>query len=237
MFQLPNYADKRQLTACVYCGGQTGTRDHVPSKVLLEAPYPENLPVVPACTECNASFSTDEEYVACLIGCVMAGDTAPEAIRNLGYVKVAKILEKKPSLTHRLKIARTMRDGHTIFEVEQERVRALVLKLARGHAAFELNEPQLDSPSVCAFAPLALLSHEERHRFEQVTGESICLWPEVGSRAMIRLVEGQDIDVNGWITVQSERYRYQATVTNGICIKMVLSEYLACEVSWGVDNN
>lgn len=62
MKQIPNYGDIRQIQTCVYSGGGTETRDHVPSKVLLEKPYPENLPIVPACDTCNQSFSSDEEY-------------------------------------------------------------------------------------------------------------------------------------------------------------------------------
>lgn len=49
MHQLRNYGDERQLSACVFCRRETETRDHVPSRVLLDEPYPENLPVVPAC--------------------------------------------------------------------------------------------------------------------------------------------------------------------------------------------
>ena len=43
---------------CVYCGNAAGTRDHVPPKVLLDEPYPPDLPPVPACDECNNRFST-----------------------------------------------------------------------------------------------------------------------------------------------------------------------------------
>lgn len=60
------FVDKRLTGICVYCGGEPSTRDHVPSKVFLDEPYPENnLPVVPACETCNNSFSLDEE-VCCL---------------------------------------------------------------------------------------------------------------------------------------------------------------------------
>jgi hypothetical protein len=74
------YADQRILAFCAFCGGETGTRDHCPSRVLLDEPLPSNLPVVPACAACNSSFSGDEEYVACLISCVVAGSTDPEAM-------------------------------------------------------------------------------------------------------------------------------------------------------------
>src|SRR5579883_1837339 len=72
MEQIPNFGDIRQLAWCVYCGGGTETRDHVPSKVLLDDPLPKNLAVVPACLSCNTGLSGDE-YFACLIECVLAG--------------------------------------------------------------------------------------------------------------------------------------------------------------------
>jgi hypothetical protein len=62
--QLKDFADSRLIAGCVYCGGLDETRDHVPSRVFLDSPFPENLPVVPACWECNNSFSRDD--VCCL---------------------------------------------------------------------------------------------------------------------------------------------------------------------------
>ena len=73
MRQLHSFADDRLLAGCVYCSGSTETRDHIPSRVLLDEPYPENLLVIPACGSCNESFSLDEEYVACLVECARTG--------------------------------------------------------------------------------------------------------------------------------------------------------------------
>ena len=61
------FMDERLTGMCVYCGAQPETRDHVPSKVLLDEPYPPELPVVGACEKCNASFSMDEQYLACFL--------------------------------------------------------------------------------------------------------------------------------------------------------------------------
>ena len=80
MLSTPFHGDERQLAFCALCGGGTGTRDHCPSRVLLDEPYPDNLPVVPACSPCNSRFSADEQYLACLISCVLAGSTDPALI-------------------------------------------------------------------------------------------------------------------------------------------------------------
>jgi hypothetical protein len=61
MRQLRTFGDERELCLYAYCEGVPETRDHVPSRVLLDEPYPENLPVVPACKSCNSGFSADEE--------------------------------------------------------------------------------------------------------------------------------------------------------------------------------
>jgi len=59
------------------------------------------------------------------------------------------------------------------------------------------------------------------------------LWPEVGSRAMQRLfVLGNDVFSEGWLIVQDGNYRFRVYEGPGIVVKMVIREYLACEVVW-----
>jgi len=56
MRQVPNYGDDQNKGFCVHCGGADESRDHVPSKVFLDEPFPENLPVSPSCLKCNNSL-------------------------------------------------------------------------------------------------------------------------------------------------------------------------------------
>ena len=70
------FVDERLIGSCVYCGGAPDSRDHVPSKVLLDDPLPPDLPVVEACSTCNGNFSLDEEYLACFLECVFSGSTS-----------------------------------------------------------------------------------------------------------------------------------------------------------------
>jgi hypothetical protein len=54
---------------CVYCGTEEATTDdHIPPKLLLAKPYPENLLTVPACLKCNQSFQDDDEYTRFTLG-------------------------------------------------------------------------------------------------------------------------------------------------------------------------
>lgn len=226
MRQIRQYADDRNAGWCVYCGGPEETRDHVPSKVLLDTPYPDNLPVVPACATCNSSFSLDEEYTACLIECAMCG-SVQAAVRR---PKIAAILARSPGLVGRLRDARRESASGTTHDVETARVERVIVKLARAHVAFEQNEPRLDPPDHVAFAPLCAMSDADRDQFEASRPTDI--WPEVGSRAMIRSLTGQDVGANGWVIVQPGRYRYRVNLQGECSAQVVLGEYVAALVIW-----
>jgi hypothetical protein len=227
MEQLPNYGDTRTLAFCAFCCGPTGTRDHCPSKVFLDEPLPTNLPVVPACAECNGDFSADEEYVACLITCAVAGSTVPQ---DVGREKIRRILASKPALQARIEQSKTMADGQTKFMPDFERVRNVVVKLAQGHALYELHESCGGEPDHFSLLPLILMDEAQRNDFE-VPGDA-GIWPEVGSRTMQRLVQGNDMSPHGWIVVQEGRYRYNTSVYGGCDVRIVINEYLACHVCW-----
>lgn len=225
------YFDKRFRGVCVYCGDAAGTRDHVPSKVLLDLPYPRDLPVVGACDECNNRFSKDEPYLACLIDCSIRGAVADD---GRGRTKIARLLREKPHLA--VEMDRARQDdlfGVPQWQPDFERVLPIVLKLARGHGAWEFAEPKLDEPRQVSVAPLDTLTIEQRRRFESV-GEigDHAGWPEIGSRAFCELfVVGEDVYRDHvWQIVQRDRYRYMTPDDD--TVRFVLSEYLACEVVW-----
>jgi hypothetical protein len=225
------FADERFTGICVYCGGEPETRDHVPSRVLLDEPFPPELPIVRACESCNSGFSKDEQYLACLLECVICG-TVESAL--VGREKIRRVLEKNPLLASR--IARNCRadeTGSLLWEAEVDRVQNVVLKLARGHAAYEYSEPQLQEPESISFAPIPLLSEAQLHAFE--TPPVGTLFPEIGSRAFHKVLGagGEAFTQEGaWRILQEERYRYSISHSYGIRVRMVLSDYLACEVIW-----
>jgi len=127
--------------------------------------------------------------------------------------------------------ARSVGDDGISFAAAQARVENVVLKLARGHAAFELSEPQYHEPSYVMIGPLHLLTAEERQYFE--TPPEVSVWPEIGSRAMQRMVVVDDAVFSPeWIDVQPGQYRYLAVAEQAVVIRIVVGEYLACEVIW-----
>jgi len=129
------FLDQRLQGTCAYCGAVAESTDHVPSAVFLDDPLPPNTPVVRACLRCNRSFSLDEEYLACFIACVLCGSTDPSRISR---PKIRRALEAHPKLAASVgACAQVTSEGRLVWTPQSDRVRNVVLKLARGHAAFE----------------------------------------------------------------------------------------------------
>lgn len=225
------FVDERLTGLCVYCGGAPGSRDHCPSKVFLDEPFPPNLPVVEACVECNNNFSLDEQYVACLIETVICGSANPRDVSRGG---INRILTDTPALVARLTDSKRLDEsGNLVWDVDVDRVRRIVLKLARGHIAYELSLPKIEEPDTVRFVPLIVMSDEERFEFESPTNNCLAPWPEIGSRAFIRASKNLPTSHSTeWSVVQPGRYRYLVGQSDGDFVHLVLSEYLACHVGW-----
>jgi hypothetical protein len=145
--------------------------------------------------------------------------------------KTSRILKNKPALRAMLAQDKYRADGKTMFMPKQARVSSVVVKLAQGHALYEIHESCAREPNEFSCVPLELLGPDQRLHFENPETSSV--WPEVGRRALQRLVEGgSDVSPSGWINVQPGRYRFHVSLGNGIEIRLVIHEYLACYVQW-----
>jgi len=185
-----------------------------------------------ACRECNGGFSLDEEYLACLLECVMAGTTETD---GLAREKVKRALLRNPRLTAQLDACRwDDLFGRPWWRPDEARVRNVVSKLAKGHAAYELSESWHDEPDAYLVRAIPAMLEAERQEFECIGGEAQCSWPELGSRAFLRAL-GKSVppaQVGAWLIVQPGRYRYSVDWQTGIDVRMVIGEYLACRVVW-----
>jgi hypothetical protein len=238
MQQIEEFVDSRQKGFCIHCGTlldkSNRSRDHVPSKCLLLPPYPDNLPVVQICGNCNNSYSQDEEYLVAFLGAVLAGSSDP----SCQVISTAKrILERNDLLRQRIEESKTEimspeeRLQYT-WKPETQRVSSVIMKNARGHAFFEYGEPILDEPDEVWSLPLVSMTQEQRMDFEMVSGHGeLAAWPEVGSRMMTRVLTRQDL-AGSWIVVQDGVYRYAVEQQGQMRVRSVLFEYLATEVSW-----
>lgn len=224
------FIDDRFKGACVYCGAKPTTKDHAPSKVFLDEPFPGNLANVDSCRNCNVGFSLDEQYLACFIECVVSGTID---LPRLKRQKIARILAETPALALRIAKSRANADlDNLIWNPEIERINSIVLKLARGHIAYEFGLLlTADEPARLKCAPINTLSGPGAERF--LRSQPTPFWPEIGSRAFIRACKltvppGAD----NWHVVQPGRYRYLVSQTRGVTVRIVIRDYLACEVQW-----
>jgi hypothetical protein len=125
------YGDQREIGGCIHCGGPADTLDHVPSKLFLDDPLPANVDGCAACFACNNSLGSDEEYLACILECAATGQADPDLVERR---KVANILRNSPALVGRLKRTKTETDAGLVWAIEENRVKRVLVKLARGHA-------------------------------------------------------------------------------------------------------
>lgn len=198
MRRIDCHGDSRILTGCFHCGGVPGTVDHTPPKVLIDKPYPDEMIVVPSCYECNNSASLDESWLACVVDCVVTGEVEADRVSRSA---VAKMLARSPALAASMAAIRSVGEHGTTFSPDMQRVRRIVTKIARAHAAYELHEHFEHEPIAVEVFPIPLLSDEALLDFETFGGGGTAMWPDVGSRAMQRLVERYPGDRPGWIVV------------------------------------
>lgn len=225
----PCYADSRLFGYCIYCWEpltrESTSKEHVPPKSLLDEPYAANLNIDHSCISCNNKFSQDEEYFSCIIECARCGSTNPDKlIRN----KIIKTLKKNNKLLSKIKTnTQQSLSEMTGLVINRQRVKDVVIKICQGHAAYDLAERLLDSPSKIRVTPLIQMSSKVRALFESPIENS--LLPEVGTRALVKILSESG---SAWQIVQKGQYRFMVGIANGIIIKLVISEYLACEVIW-----
>lgn len=123
------------------------TKEHVIPRVFLEKPFPKELPTTLSCLKCNNSYSIDEQYLACLIECVISGTTDPNKIvrkrisRTLEKdVKLRKMLENKKIESNEGRIS------FSIDNIDKRRIENVLVKLARTHLFYLINEINLKDP-------------------------------------------------------------------------------------------
>ncbi len=232
-----DFSDIRHKTWCYYCNDTLGStptnREHIPTKGLLNKPFPKNLPVAEVCKKCNEQYSLDEEYFIAFLSAALSGSTDPNAqVIDSGR----KIFFRNKSLQNR--IERSKREFQTyggqkevLWIAELTRIHSVILKNARGHLFFENGEPMFDQPKEIAVFPLQKATENQLNSFFS-NGKPLEFWPEVGSRWMQRLLEEPSFDTNGFYVLQPSVYRFRLDFCNGIAVKSVIHECLATYVAW-----
>jgi hypothetical protein len=222
------YSDEHFDGMCTYCGETPDTKDHVPSKVLLNEPFPENLHKVDCCLKCNQDFSSDEVYFACLLECIINGSAN---IADLKREKIKRILSEKEHLRRKIEESIIITDGHKAFNVDVKAIENVLLKLARGHSVFEASRPRLEKPTYFLYKPLHLLTETEKDNF--FSAPEVEIYPEVGSRLFNHLILHNNTSFSNWIHVQDNDYLYLITSQiSQFSVRIIIYNYLAVEVIW-----
>lgn len=235
------YGDKRLLELlkynkkgdfkCIYCYEKANTREHIPSKIFLNEPYSNNLAILPACFNCNNSYSENEQYLACLI------DYVQYKLYNLKTVKrdkIKKAFTSRPHIKNQLEESTIYLDNGKLHYIEynHNKIKDILLKLAIGHATYSLSKIYFEEPNMINYKFFTELSNEEVNNFNE---EILCdISPEIGSRSFdnIAFING-NIPLVTWNIVQYNQYRYlvyeSKTSTN---VKIVIGEFFYSEVIW-----
>lgn len=223
------YGDSRLTDFCAYCGGLAETEDHVPSRCFLDQPYPQGMPVVPCCHNCNHEFSKDEEYVSCLIDCMKYNTVVPDEVPR---EKTRRTLLHSPKLQERIASQKREFGGVTVFDVEKERFEKVIRKLAYGHLAYENDILFWDSTYSISRWLLSEMSDTQKESFFQPYKG--VLLPEVCSHGLEHVVfysVGDDVDSfsSPWIIVQEGRYAYCVS-PDSKRVKFIIADIFAVEV-------
>lgn len=226
--------EKGRPSGCIYCGKPANTREHVPSKSLLMEPFPENLPTIPACFECNNGFSADEEYFICFLEVLKSKVYGDYSISE----HVNGILSKKESLYRLIESQILSKNGIIYPSFDINRFSRIITKLAIGHAGYEFDDLNFDGEAGLWFEFAPNINEEDKAEFEN--SKLLNVIPEISSRfsCNARILQNVDnneaIALSDWITVQEQRYSYNVSFNDsgGVSVKMIILDFLYCRVDF-----
>ena len=219
--------DRSKITYCVYCGETADTSEHVPPRAFLDDVIPDPAPTLPACSKCNNHFSKDEEYVACTIDCLKSCVSPEYAVKK----KTIRSLMRSIGFAKRVEQQFIIEGDANYFGIDRERFRNIMIKLAKGHACYQLDRTgPLDCVSV-EYCFSFEMDYDSYYRFNSEPVVEII--PDLGSRSFsgfIFTVPG-NVPKYPWSLIQPERYRYLAYCDrDGYCVRIVIDEFFLCSV-------
>ena len=98
-----------------------------------------------------------------------------------------------------------------VWKPENNRVDNILLKLVRGHVAYEHRVQRIEDPKFIDKIPIHLFTKEESEQYYSSSSHrGPQPWPEVVSRAFMRLIG--EPSYNEWNVVQEGLYEYPAVL-------------------------
>jgi hypothetical protein len=238
-----NY-DSQRYCECIYCGAVANSREHIPSKIFLEKPYPNNLLLVPSCKTCNNYFSYDELYTWFAIQILKKEYYRSIYITSETYEdrfkKHSPIIAKVHKDVESFCLSKDLNQKDDIYNFKSKRIERILWKLAVGHSVFELSEcyytgdEEWNISITYSFLPtLSLNEIDDMNASIDISNYPL---PEVGSRIFEHIYVLQP-KINykcykgflmlDWIDIQKMKYRYTcANLGDRIVVKIVINEFL-----------
>jgi hypothetical protein len=99
-------------------------------------------------------------------------------------------------------------------------------KFAVAHLLYDLGEKVYAEPTHLSYKFVHQMTEDQLEFFSRKIDSKI--YPEIGCRWMQRMV----LSENKWIIVQEDKYRYYIHVGNYKLVRIVIGEFLYCEVLW-----
>lgn len=231
---------------CVYCGKISDTREHAPSRVFLSKPYPaENLPVLPACRECNNGFSDDELYTEVYI----------DSLKYLSGYGASLSEENQKRIYQNSAFPDAQHDLNQYYDGKKlpvrDRIIRILTKLAVCHMVYELSEGYaVDDgciqPATVSYSFGFDMTKEQKDSFDGFIFMNDKQLPEIGSRVfdkifvlepvLQRVDNGERSQIQllimNWSDIQEHNYRYVAWLENNqtFHVKTVIHDFLYAEV-------
>ena len=239
--------DRDSYSECIYCGEKADSREHVPSKVFIRKPYPENLSIVPSCSKCNSGYSLDEIFVYLCIEKLKKCYYQDYEFCNETISRIKKYQNIAAEVDSLIKNLQNQRLSVNPYALTDYRISNVLEKLALGHAVYELSIGYKSyswsgkcNPIFYKFLPN--LCADEIEEIDSCFNLNDELLPEIGSRIYDKIYiikaktdEGMEFSLCllDWIDVQDKAYRYTCYVFGStIIVKIVIFEFLYAVITF-----
>lgn len=213
--------------------------------MFLEKPYPNELPVLPACRSCNNGFSDDELYVETYIDSLKYLSGYSSSLREQNLEKLKKnsaFLDAQSDLSEYY-------NGNNLSI--NSKIERILTKLAVCHMVYELSEGYCTDncciqPTLVSYSFLFDMSKSDVDNFNDLIFMNDKQVPIIGSRvfdkiyvldSILNSMDGSQLKklpilVMDWTNIQDQNYRYVSWLKNDdmFHVKIVIHDFLFAEI-------
>jgi hypothetical protein len=210
---------------CIYCNRAVAdTVDHIPPKLLLAEPYPDNLLTVPSCFKCNSSFQKPDQYTRVIASIDVRNAehravkvNMPAILRSLQRPEAQgfyKYLASRSTPTIVLGI-----DGRPlgkVVDVDQKRLSATGKRIVRGLYFVETKLPVPPSARIRVASIPGVTAPEPQPMIQQFARlYSMCL--DRRAKAVgdaFNYVAAFHVDFSVWLLILYDEFAWAVSITN-----------------------